>query len=101
MKNLKKSITVALMFLLVPLAACGGGTSYGDEVTGEANTAIADALSKGKAANGEDAVIEGKVTSVCPSGCWFDIADDNGNTMHILIAMTRVVNFLSILYSQC
>jgi len=86
MKNLKKVTTVVMMLLFVPLAACGGGgTTYGEEVTEKATVTIIDALGKGEAADGTDAVVEGKVTSVCPSGCWFDISDDSGNTLHILV----------------
>ncbi|MCP4230991.1 MAG: hypothetical protein GY771_12710 [bacterium] len=85
MKNLKRTMTVVMLFLFVPLAACGGGTTYGEEVTEKATITIADVLGKGEAADGNDAIVEGEVTSVCPSGCWFDIGDDSGNTLHILV----------------
>jgi hypothetical protein len=85
MKNAKKLLSLSLMLIIVPIAACGGGTTYGEEVKGEATTTIKESLVDGKAADGKDAIVEGKVTAVCPSGCWFDIADDNGNAMHILI----------------
>ena len=86
MNNLKHGLIVAALLGATALAACASGQTYGKAVSTKASTPIADIAREGKAAAGKHVVVEGKVTAVCPSGCWINVSDSNGTILHIEVA---------------
>jgi len=95
MRKLYTRVSVVALAAVLALAACGGAT-YGKSVTGKATTTVAAVGAEGKAADGKHAVVEGKVAAVCPSGCWIDVADPRGNTLHVTVggdyALPQTIN---------
>jgi hypothetical protein len=85
---MEKKTTVALIGAFLAAGAfwaCGAGEGYGEAVGGKADAAPAELLSRGEAAAGEEVTVEGKVTAVCPTGCWLDLADDAGVSLHVVV----------------
>lgn len=67
-------------FILV-LASCGPAIANTFSYTPDAGTAIVpigDILSHPEAYRGKEVVVQGKIISECPSGCWFTMKDDSG-----------------------
>jgi len=85
MKNVTKILGVLAVVLGVFAVACGGaGASFGEPVSENPAVAITDVLKKGESADGESALVEGKVIAVCPGGHWIDVADGSGNVLHVI-----------------
>ena len=82
----KTLMTVSALVAAATLLACaGGGETFGSDVPDAATATVAEVVARGAAADGEHAVIEGKVAAVCPTGCWFDVADDAGTMLHVIV----------------
>lgn len=64
---------------LGPIAGCSPkGQTYGQSVTESNVTGIGAILAKPDSFAGKTVRIEGEITEVCPSGCWFRIKDATG-----------------------
>ena len=86
MNAVKTLMTVTALAAAATLLACaGGGETFGRDVPDAATATAAEVMARGAAADGEHAVVEGKVAAVCPSGCWFDVADDAGTILHVVV----------------
>jgi hypothetical protein len=78
----KKNNIYAIVLLASFLFCClsydeGKAQTYGGEITVTKVTPIKDVLAAPKSFTEKTVSIEGKITAVCPSGCWFDITDGN------------------------
>ena len=78
-------MTGALAAAATLFACAGGGDTFGREVPDVASATVAEVMARGPAADGDRAVVEGKVAAVCPTGCWFDVADDAGTILHVVV----------------
>jgi len=86
MKSSQIVTLVGALAAAATLYACGGGgNTFGREVPGAATATVADVMARGAAGNGERVVVDGKVTAVCPTGCWLDVADDAGTILHVVV----------------
>ncbi|MFC1590564.1 hypothetical protein ACFL42_03640 [Candidatus Omnitrophota bacterium] len=74
------AIIILLLCCAVTLAVagCGKAEVFGKEVPGAEGASVGDIYKNSKAYNGKDVVIEGKITSECPTGCWFNVNDASG-----------------------
>ena len=67
---------LALLVLALTLPAIVQGAEYGQELTLEKPTPIADVLADVDAWNGQRVQVAGTVTDVCPmKGCWMSLRD--------------------------
>jgi len=82
MRAFKTVILAAAAFaFLATIAGCGGGGGGGGEQFGEAitlteTTSLSAILSNPAAHDGSMVRVEGEIQTECPSGCWFNLAED-------------------------
>lgn len=55
---------------------------YGKPITVQTKTPVKTVLATPETFIDQDVVIEGKITTVCPSGCWFDV-ESEGLELHV------------------
>jgi len=86
MKKIKSKIVIVALLGLVAVAFVGCGKKapeqYGEAVTSTEVTPIKDILANPESFADKKVAIEGEITAVCPSGCWFDVKS-NGLEMHV------------------
>jgi len=70
------ALAVAVMAVLL-FGGCRKAKSYGGEITSRQATPLKQILSDPNAYSGKTITIEGKITNVCPTGCWFNLKDEN------------------------
>jgi hypothetical protein len=80
---------LASLVLIVGLgtlaAGCGGGESFGEQLSTGATTPIAEVLADPASFEGQAVKIEGTIVRECPSGCWFEL-EDGSAVIHVDIA---------------
>ena len=72
------SILLVLAISLLFLSGCGRAEQYGTIQGIEKVTPLKDILSSPREYEGKTVKIEGKIVEECPTGCWFNLADDGG-----------------------
>ena len=78
---MKKILLISGLILIVGIAvSCGNARKekYGKEISNYKLTAIKDILAAPKEFEGKLVTIEGKISSECPSGCWFFVKVASG-----------------------
>jgi len=70
--------TVMLLITSTSYAFWGKVQNYGEEITNREITPISDVLIKPADYEGKDVTLEGKIVTLCPSGCWLELEDDSG-----------------------
>ncbi len=63
-----------------------GPTSYGEGVTEEGSTSIAEILASPDDFEGKEVQVAGKVTDVCPKkGCWMELRDETDASLRVKV----------------
>ncbi len=72
----KKNLILAAYFVLVAtLAGCGKPEIYGEMTPGRSVTEVKNILMRPASYSEKSVTVQGKITSECPTGCWFNIKD--------------------------
>ncbi|MFC1570286.1 hypothetical protein ACFL4E_00700 [Candidatus Omnitrophota bacterium] len=72
------SVLIILAVSLSFLSGCGRTGQYGTIQGIEKVTPLKDILSSPEKYEGKTVKVEGKIVEECPTGCWFNLADDGG-----------------------
>lgn len=84
--NIKKLISLVLIFALIELAAgCGRIETYGEKISNRNMTAIKDIVMHPHSYEGKAVTVKGRISLVCNTGCWFNL-EDEGATIYIDLA---------------
>jgi hypothetical protein len=75
-------LLTGLALALVAAHGCGGPETYGESVTVNGTTAVADILKNPAAYEGQTVKVKGTIATECPSGCWFEL-NDGGAPIHV------------------
>jgi uncharacterized protein YdeI (BOF family) len=84
---MKRILIISTLFVLsVALSGCAGGKAggagaqYGKPIPKEMVVTSTGAITDNpKDFEGKDVLVQGKITSECPSGCWFWVHDASGD----------------------
>lgn len=74
MKRLYFGLLIVL-FLASLMGGCGKSEQHGKDLTNMTITRIGDIFSKPDEYINKTVKVKGKITKVCPSGCWFYLKD--------------------------
>ncbi|MFA5117438.1 MAG: DUF4920 domain-containing protein [Candidatus Omnitrophota bacterium] len=67
------------LMVAVLISGCGTKTVlYGQAISEKNKSAIIDILRSPNRFEGKTVRVEGKISEVCPSGCWLRVKDDTG-----------------------
>jgi len=73
-----------------PTAPADNGTAASEVIAGPQAARIAEILQDPRGWDGKQVVVEGKIASECPSGCWFTLKDGNA-VIYIDLAPSNLV----------
>jgi hypothetical protein len=82
--------TIAPADTTTPYATSDNGTVAAAADEGPQTARIADILQDARGWDGKKVVVEGKIASECPSGCWFTLKDGNA-VIYIDLAPSNLV----------
>ena len=82
MKNFSiGAVVLAALLAAIWTTGCGGQNAkvYGKEIPADVElTSMSDVVEDAAAFDGKPVLLEGHITSECPSGCWFWLQDESG-----------------------
>ncbi len=70
--------TVGILFLVTLIACAPTKNQYGKDISLTEITGISDILTESKSHEGKLVLLEGRIVTECPTGCWFNLKDDSG-----------------------
>ena len=85
MKKNRKLLNVFVMigFIVLILGCSKQKEEYGSRISNKKIVTIESILENAKQYENEKVVIEGKITSECPSGCWFNLNSEGNNVIRV------------------
>ncbi len=70
---------IALLFLLLIVFGCSDSKEpFGKAIENRESTSIDSIMKNPEQFAGKAVTVEGQIINECPSGCWFDMRDENG-----------------------
>lgn len=82
MKCLTGIFLVLLIMILAVVYGCAKVEQYGEPLSFRETTRIVEIMKNPSEYIGKTVKVEGKIVSECPTGCWFNVADETG-TLYI------------------
>lgn len=67
-----------LPFILLILIACGRTEEFGGKISDQTPITVKDVMTQTESYKGKPVVVEGKIVTECPAGCWFELKDESG-----------------------
>ena len=76
----KQVFVMLILTLVLSLAGCGRKNEgkYGQEISNQSLTEVAEILKDIGAYDGKTVTIQGDIIRECPTGCWLEVKDDAG-----------------------
>ena len=82
MKSLIKKLTIACLFIFITgiiITGCSSkNITYGNKISENSNIKIKEIQENKDNYSDKRVVLEGKITQICPAGCWFNLNDGTG-----------------------
>jgi hypothetical protein len=81
----RTSIAIAVVMAVIAAGCRRRVETFGSEIPASDATPIVNILAEPLTHTGMPVVVEGRITQVCPAGCWFELSGE-GASLHVDLA---------------